>query len=77
VTVTAPHSKNVRIDALSIIANPQAKSTRIVADFRFDITGLGMRESIDQRLPPDGVGLLSDDGVQLEDGAFDNRFECG
>jgi len=45
----------VPVNAFSIVANPQAKVKRIVANFGFDAAGVRMTESVSQHLVADLV----------------------
>ena len=67
--------KDFRINAPAIVTDPQAKLSRIVSDFQFNVAAIGVSESVDDRLSPNPITLFPDHGVQLSHPAFDNRLK--
>src|SRR5258705_5851514 len=67
--------KDFRINAPAIVTDTQAKLSRIVSDFHFNLTAIGVSESVDDRLSPNPITLFPDHGVQLSHPAFDNRLK--
>jgi hypothetical protein len=63
------------VNAFSIVANPQAKITRIVANFSFDVPGVRMTESVSQRLTANPVNLVLKGGRQNPWRSFDSYTE--
>ena len=63
------------VNAFSIVSNPQAKVTLIVADFGFDVAGMRVAESVSQHLAADPVNLVLKGGRQDSWRSFDSYIE--
>src|SRR5258705_12286548 len=67
--------KDFRINAPAIVTDPQAKLSRIVSDFHFNLAAIGVSESVDDRLSPNPITLFPDHGIHPAPPAFDNRLK--
>jgi hypothetical protein len=65
----------VPVNAFSIVANPQAKVTRIVTNFGFDVACMRVTESVSQHLAADPVNLVLKGGRQDPSRSFDSYIE--
>src|SRR5262249_37174702 len=65
-------SENFRVDAASVIAYPQAELTMIVRDLHLDVSAARVGDGVDERFPPDGVGLRANQRVELPRPSFDD-----
>ena len=62
--------KNLRVDALPVIPDPQAKLPFVIVDFHFDLPRLSVPRGIAQRLAGNPVDFVADDRMQVPRRAF-------
>ncbi len=61
-------SKNLLIDALSVVQHPQPKLPLFIPDFYFDPSRLGVAECIAHRLAPNPVDLVPEERSEIPGG---------
>src|SRR5579863_10519278 len=70
-------SKNLLIDALSVVQDPQPKLPPFIDDFHFDPPGLSMKECIAHRLACNPVHVVADERSEIPGCAFHLHAKLG
>jgi hypothetical protein len=65
VPLTVRTGKNDRIDTFSIVPHAQSRLLIVIADFNFDLPGLGVLKRVPQRLSGNPVNFLTQDGLNF------------
>src|SRR5271163_2015909 len=69
--------KMLRVNALTVIPDPQPKLPFVITDFHFDPLRLGVLEGIAQRFRCDPVDFVSEDRMEILRGSFNIHMKLG